>query len=72
LFDTNYIAHDIRSGTNVYAKHYDSQSKELFVQRYNQLLEKFDADKDVVSKIFLDIYANSVDNLNRNGAFNIF
>ena len=63
LYDTNYIAHDLRSNTNTFATHYTPQSKEQFVQRYHQILDKFDADKDIVGQIFLGIYANSVDNV---------
>ena len=61
LHDTNYIAHDLRSKTNTYAAHYTPQSKEQFIQHYNRVLEKFDADKDIVGEIFLGIYANAVD-----------
>ena len=63
LHDTNYIAHDLRSNTNVYAEHYSHQSKEQFLQRYNKVLDKFDTDKEIISRIFLGIYANSVDNV---------
>ena len=62
LFDANYIAHDLRSKTNAYADHYHPQSKERFIQRYNQVLDKFDTDKEMIGQIFLGIYANSVDN----------
>ena len=61
LFDTNYIAHDLRSKTNTFATRYTPQSKEQFVQRYHQILNKFDADKEIAGQIFLGIYANSVD-----------
>jgi len=63
LCDTNYIAHDLRSKTNTYATRYTAQNKEQFVQRYNQVLDKFDTDKEIVGQIFLGIYANSVDNV---------
>ena len=63
LHDTNYIAHDLRSETNAYAEHYTAQSKEQFIERYNQVLEKFETDKEIISRIFLGIYANSVDNV---------
>jgi hypothetical protein len=62
LNDTNYIAHDLRSNTNTFASRYTPQSKEQFVQRYHQVLDKFETDKEIVGQIFLGIYANSVDN----------
>ena len=62
LYDTNYIAHDLRSKTDAYATHYTPESREKFVQRYHQILDKFDdADKEIAGNIFLGIYANSVD-----------
>jgi len=64
LYDTNYIAHDLRSKTDAYASHYTPESKEQFVQRYQKILDKFEnADKEIVGKIFLGIYANSVDHV---------
>ena len=63
LFDTNYIAHDLRSNTNSYAEHYSPQNKERFIHLYDEVLDKFDTDKEIVSEIFLGIYANSVDNI---------
>ena len=62
LCDTNYIAHDIRSATDTYAAHYTPESREQFLQHYKQVLGKFDTDKEIVSRIFLGIYANPVDN----------
>jgi len=62
LYDTNYIAHDLRSKTNAYADRYSPQSKEQFIRQYHHVLEKFGADKEIVSRIFLGIYANPVDN----------
>jgi len=62
LHDTNYIAHDFRSGTNVYTSHYSSQAKENFIQRYHQALDLIDGDKDTIAGLFLGIYANSIDN----------
>ena len=61
LYDTNYIAHDLRSKTNTYATHYTPQSKDKFVERYNQIIDKFDVDKEIAGQILLGIYANSVD-----------
>jgi len=62
LCDTNYIAHDLRSNANTYVAHYTPQRKEQFLQRYNQVLEKLEEDKEIVGQLFLSIYANPVAN----------
>jgi len=59
-WDTNYIAHDIRSGTNQYVAHYTSEEKEKFQQRFQQALDQISGETDLISSIFLGIYANSV------------
>ena len=61
LHDSNYIAHDFRSGRNTYASHYTPQTKERFLQQYHQALDEIDGDKDVIAELFLGIYANPVD-----------
>ena len=61
LFDTNYIAHDIRSKTNKYVEHYSSEMKEQFLQRLHYVVNQIDGDKEIISSIFLGIYANPVD-----------
>ncbi|MDR3095192.1 MAG: acyltransferase [Bacteroidales bacterium] len=62
LSNNNYIAHDLRSGNNQYAKHYTAADKTLFLQRYHAALNLPFEDKDLLSSIFLGIYANAVDN----------
>ena len=61
LWNTNYIAHDIRSGTNEYAAHYTPEEKERFLQRFHQVLNQVDGDKDIIRSIYLGIYANPID-----------
>jgi len=61
LWNTNYIAHDIRSGTNKYAAHYTSEEKELFLQRFNQIMNQVDGDKNIIRSIYLGIYANPIE-----------
>ena len=61
LWNTNYIAHDIRSGTNKYAAHYTPEEKEQFLQRFQQTLNQVEGDKDIIRSIYLGIYANPVD-----------
>jgi len=60
LWSSNYIAHDIRSGTNQYATHYTSEEKEQFMQRFQHILGQIEGDKEIISAIFLGIYANPV------------
>jgi hypothetical protein len=62
LFNNNYIAHDMRSGKNVYSGNYTQEEKEAFVGRCRYMLEKIDGDKDTLMSIFLGIYANPIDN----------
>jgi len=61
LHATNYIAHDIRSGTHTFAAHYTPDEKEKFVQRFQQDLKQIEGEKGVIKSIFLGIYANPVD-----------
>ncbi len=60
LFKTNYIAHDLRSGKNKYTAFYTKEEKEIFLQRLNHAIKTINGDKNVVTSIFLDIYANPV------------
>ena len=60
IWNTNYMAHDIRSGTDQYAARYTPEEKELFQQRFQQALNQISGETDVISSIFLGIYANSV------------
>jgi hypothetical protein len=57
---TNHIAHDLRSKTNTHAAHYTPEEKERFIQRYNQMLNKIDGEKEIAKQIFLGIYANPI------------
>jgi len=60
LWNTNYIAHDIRSGTDNYATHYTPEEKEQFRQRFHHALKLIEGDKEIISAIYLGIYANPV------------
>ena len=57
----NYIAHDLRSQTNQYLSKYTEEEKQLFVQRYNEVLNFDVENKKILGDIFLGIYANPVD-----------
>ncbi|MDR2972760.1 MAG: 1-acyl-sn-glycerol-3-phosphate acyltransferase [Bacteroidales bacterium] len=62
LWSTNYIAHDLRSKTNKFVAYYTPEEKEQFLQRYYHVLNHIDGDKDIISSIFLGIYANPIKN----------
>ena len=62
LFDTNYIAHDMRSGDNTCSGYYTKDEKESFVARCKYMLEQIEGDKDTLMSIFLSIYTNPVNN----------
>jgi len=61
LWSSNYIAHDIRSGTNRYAAHYTSEEKAQFMQRFQHILSQIEGEKEFISAIYLGIYANPVE-----------
>ena len=63
LHDTNFIAHDVRSGTSQFAFHYSVEQKEKFLQLFHHVTKKIEGDKDIIRSIFLGIYANPVDKL---------
>ncbi|MDR1675835.1 MAG: acyltransferase [Tannerella sp.] len=67
LHSNNYIAHDIRSGHDTYAAHYTPEEKAWFLARYEQMLQQIEGDESALRSIFLGIYANSVDNCEKNG-----
>ncbi|MDR1919705.1 MAG: 1-acyl-sn-glycerol-3-phosphate acyltransferase [Tannerellaceae bacterium] len=58
----HYIAHDLRSESSTfYGTHYTKDEKETFLQHYRQGLKAELEDKQLLSDIFLGIYANPVD-----------
>jgi hypothetical protein len=60
IFNTSYIAHDLRSGKAKFSDKYTAKEKADFIDRMNQGLSKVDGDKNELQEIFLGIYANSV------------
>ncbi|MDR0795295.1 MAG: 1-acyl-sn-glycerol-3-phosphate acyltransferase [Tannerella sp.] len=62
LYNNNYIAYDIRSGTDIYASNYTAEEKTAYTERMEQMLHYIDGDRDVLTSIFLSIYANPVVN----------
>ena len=62
LFDNNFIAHDLRSGTSAYADRYTPEARAAFEVRMRQMLQEIDGDPAILKDIFLGIYANPVEN----------
>lgn len=64
LYDTNYIAYDIKHGTRRFAKYYTAAAEQqfaLYLVRSNAQFEVMGVDKDVARDILLGIYANPVE-----------
>ena len=64
LYPNNYIAHDLRSGTETYAHRYSDEEKARFLQYMRWIDQCQDMDHSVLKSVFLGIYANPIDNLN--------
>jgi hypothetical protein len=62
LYNNNYIAHDIRSGSNTCSAYYTPDEKAAFIARTEAMLRQVEGEKDVLMSIFLGIYASPVDN----------
>jgi len=65
LQSNNYIAHDLRSGKDSFAAYYTPEEKSAFIARTAEMLRQVEGEKDVLTSIFLGIYANPVDNRSR-------
>ncbi|MDR0687127.1 MAG: acyltransferase [Prevotellaceae bacterium] len=57
----SYIAHDIRSQSSRHAARYTQEEKDEFTRRYSKAIAADVEDKQMLSDIFLGIYANPVD-----------
>jgi 1-acyl-sn-glycerol-3-phosphate acyltransferase len=62
LYNNNYLAHDLRSGTAKYSRFYTPAEKESFIARCDRMLEQIDGDGDTLRSLFLGIYAAPVEN----------
>lgn len=60
LFPNNYIAFDMRYGTQRYADRYTSEQKEVFCKRLAKLAKYENCDLETLYDIFLGIYANPI------------
>lgn len=62
LYPNNYIAHDLRYGSDMYRALYTSEQRDTFIKHMDKL-ERYDTcDLDHLKDIFLSIYSNPIDN----------
>ena len=61
LWPNNYIAHDLRSGTEAYATHYTKEEKASFIRYMDWMNDHPDLNRSELEAIFLGIYANPID-----------
>jgi hypothetical protein len=61
LWQTNYIAHDLRSGKDQFSAFYTIEEKEKFTTYMQQRLQAIEGDPNELKEIFLGIYANPAD-----------
>ena len=66
LHPNNYIAHDLRSGSETYAEHYSKEQKETFIKYMDWMNDYPDFDRSELEEIFLGIYANPIDVKSKN------
>ncbi len=64
LWKTNYIAYDILYNDGKYINKYTSEDKKAFKDYLTKQLNNIKGDKNILLKIFLNIYANPVENKN--------
>ena len=62
LWPNNYVAYDMLNGTDKYAENYTAQDKEQFIGNMEYKLSKLEGDKQELTEMFLEMYANPVKN----------
>lgn len=62
LWKTNYIASDLRNGTEQYRSMYAPADKEAFERYMDGGLQQLQGEQSQLKRLFLDIYANPVNN----------
>lgn len=62
LYPNNYIAHDLRHGSDKYAGYYTARERDDFRKQLRKLEQYDNYDIDRLMDIFLGIYSNPVDN----------
>ncbi len=60
LHPNNYIAHDLRSGHDVYSDRYTAAQKAAFIDYMGWMKDYPDFDQTLLREIFLGIYANPI------------
>lgn len=65
LWPANYIAYDIALKTNKYSEKYSEKEKSDFIDYKNNTILKIEGNKTEIEKIFLNIYANPIINLEK-------
>ncbi|NOZ34743.1 MAG: acyltransferase [Chlorobi bacterium] len=64
LFPNNYIACDLLKKSEKYSKNYSKKEKENFIAHKKEQLNKINNHSEKAEKLFLEIYANPVININ--------
>jgi uncharacterized protein YqfB (UPF0267 family) len=62
LWKTNYMAFDMLENSNKFVTHYTKNDKESFINYMNRGLSDIEGDMNELISIFLNIYANPVNN----------
>lgn len=62
LFANNYIAADMLHNSSKYAKNYNQEEKDKFIQYFEENLSEIKENREISKEIFLSIYANPVFN----------
>ena len=65
LHPNNYIAHDLRSGTETFAEHYTKEQKATFLKYMDWMNDYPDMNRAELEAIFLGIYANPIEVKNK-------
>jgi len=60
LWPGNYLAYDIKNNTDKYSNNYTSQTKELFDERLQRIIDTLKKDPDELKELFIEMYANPV------------
>ena len=62
LWPNNYVAYDMLNDTEKYAQNYTAADKEQFIGNMEYKLSKLEGDKQELTEMFLEMYANPVKN----------
>ena len=65
LFPANYIAFDLLNSNNSHNSNYSEIEKDFFVNYMNKKLATLQGEKEILRKLFLELYANPVKSANK-------